>query len=83
MVEHLETRTNKMLSIHIEEIDKYMNELANGRYLGDLKNNWAFVHNRINKKMYQNNCGISQVEEQVHQVRLDIQTYLKKYDPIK
>lgn len=83
IVEHLEVRTKKSFSIQMEELDKYFNELANGKYQGELKHNYAFVHNRINDRMYKSDCGISQVEEQIHEVRLEIQKYLKKYDPLK
>jgi hypothetical protein len=83
VVKHLETRTKKMFSIHMEETDKYMKELANGKYQGELKYNRGMVHNRINDRMYKSDCGISQVEEQVHEVRLFIQDYLGKYDPFK
>ncbi len=83
VIEHLESRTNKSFSIHMEELDKYFNELVNGKHQGDLKYNHAIVHNRINDRMYKSGCGISQVEEQIHEVRLAIQKYLKKYDPIK
>ncbi len=83
IVSHLESRTTKIFSIHIEELDKYFDELVNGKYQGELNYNHAIVHNRINDRMYKAGCGISQVEEQIHTVRLAIQKYLKRYDPIK
>jgi hypothetical protein len=83
VVKHLESRTEMSFSIQMEELDKYFKELVNGKYQGDLKYNYAIVHNRINDRMYKNGCGISQVEEQIHEVRLAIQKYLKKYDPLK
>lgn len=80
---HLENRSKKMFSIHMEEIRKYLKELANGKHGTDYEINSAIVHNRINDKLYKNNCGISQVEEQVHEVRLFIQSYLEKFNPLK
>ncbi|HRF81064.1 MAG TPA: hypothetical protein PL070_13365 [Flavobacteriales bacterium] len=83
VVLHLENRANKMLEIQIHEIRKYLDELANGKHGDDYSLNAAIVHNRINDNLYKSNCGISQVEEQVHQIRFFIQSYLEKFNPLK
>jgi fructose-bisphosphate aldolase class 1 len=84
VVLHLENRANTINEIHITEIRKYFDELAKQKISSlDLDRNSSIVHNRINRKLYENNCGISQVEEQVHQIRLFIQEYLESFNPLK
>jgi hypothetical protein len=48
-----------------------------------LEHNHGWVHNNINQQLYDRGCGISQIEEAVHQIRLDIKTYLEKFNPLK
>jgi len=83
VIKHLENRAEKIFGIHIDEINKHLQDLANGKYEGNYEHVSALVHNRINDKLYENNCGISQVEEQVHDIRLFIQKYLENFNPLK
>lgn len=83
VIAHLEERSQKLFSIHMDEIRKYLKELAHGKHGDDYELNSSIVHNRINDRLYKNNCGISQIEEQVHEVRLFIQGYLDKFNPLK
>lgn len=80
---HLENRANKIMSIHFTEIRGYMKELAQGKFGKDYSHDKAVVHNRINSLLHENNCGIDQVEQQVHQIRLFIQQYLEGFNPLK
>ena len=83
VTEALEKRADTMLGIHLSEISKYIEELSKGKHGNDYELNSAVVHNRINTKLYENGCGISQVEEQVHDIRLFIQQYLENFNPFK
>ena len=83
ILENLETRVQLIHEISWNEIKRYTNELALGKLGDDFEVNSATVHNRINEKMYEMNCGISQVEEQIHNIRLFIKDYMKQFNPIK
>lgn len=79
----LEERASKLMSIHIDEIRKYTEELAKGKMGTAYEHNSVVVHNRINDRLYEEVCGVSQVEEQVHSIRLFIQKYLEGFNPLK
>lgn len=78
----LSHRRNSMNKIVIEEIDNFRDKLVNDDY-GDLKNIDSIVHNKVVKRLYESGSGISQVEAEVHNIRLKIKSYLKSYDPLK
>ena len=59
----------------------YKRVLARGENHKDLDENWGWVHNRINKGLYERGFGISQVEEKVDDLRLEIQRYLESFSP--
>jgi hypothetical protein len=81
VVLNLETRTATIISAHMEVMRDYKNGLANGKYWDTLDSNHGWIHNRIVDRMYKNGVGISQVQEAVHGIRLDIQEYLEKFNP--
>jgi len=47
-----------------------------------MRHNVHVLHNIINKRLYDEGCGISQVEDEVHKIRFFIQSYFEKYNPI-
>jgi hypothetical protein len=81
IVLHLDKRANTLIKIHLEEIRKYCEDLAKGKYSNDFKINTAIVHNIINNRLYKEDCGISQIQTQVHDVRNFIQIYLESFNP--
>ncbi|WP_217874205.1 hypothetical protein [Pseudoalteromonas shioyasakiensis] len=83
VISNLEARTKSMFSAYIQEIDSYKNGLKEGKYWDSLDTNYAWIHNKINARMYENGVGISQLQEAAHDVRLAIQEHLEKFNPIK
>jgi hypothetical protein len=81
VVLNLETRTVTIISAHMEIMKDYKNGLVDGRYWDKLDTNHFWIRNKILDRMYQNGVGISQVQEAVHGIRLDIQEYLEKFNP--
>ena len=66
-----------------EEITSYQADLAKGKHTDTLDENLHWISNRINRKLYDQGCGISQIEEEVHNIRLAIQRYFDSYNPIR
>ncbi|MCB2196461.1 MAG: hypothetical protein KQH79_11425 [Bacteroidetes bacterium] len=86
VVKFIEERADNMLNIHLDELRKFGDDLIKNPedYEGEDKDRiGSIVHNRINSRLYESGCGISQIEEKIHEVRLEIQKYYEKYDPIK
>lgn len=83
IVDLLVNRFDVMLSAFHEEIEAYTTALAKGKHWDTLDSNADWIQNRINKKLYQRGCGISQIHEEVHKIRLAIQKYLESFDPRK
>ncbi len=71
-----------MLNIYIQEFEKYGEDLAKGRHgpWTKLDEGNAF-HNRIVDKLRKQGCGVNQIEEEVHAIRLAIQTYFDSFNP--
>jgi hypothetical protein len=83
VLHHLERRGNVILQTHLEEIRRYCDELAQGHHGSDFDRDAGAVHNRINQRLYEEGCGVSQMEDEVHHVRLALQEYLESFDPFK
>ncbi|AMA72759.1 hypothetical protein ACKE5C_11200 [Aneurinibacillus thermoaerophilus] len=81
VVRYLEKRLNSMHIIFIEESRKYMEELAQGLYKDKIKDSEIYIKNKINKRLYKEGCGISQIEKEVHNIRIKIKKYLESYNP--
>lgn len=83
IVDLLQNRSDVQHSITFREITEYRDLLAKGKYNDSLEMNWPWVGNKINSQLYEQGCGVSQVEESVHQIRMDIKSYLEKFNPLK
>jgi len=81
VVEFLRNRANVHHKIEIEAQLYYKRVLAQGKRHEDLDENWHWVHNHINDELYENCFGISQVEEKVNDLRLEMQRYLEFFSP--
>ncbi len=79
----LEKRVETIFLSYVEELDAYFDGLKEGKYWSTLEDNEGWFHNKINERLYANNCGISQVEEAAHEIRKEIQDYFQAFDPIK
>ena len=49
--------------------------------LDQLDENACWLHNKVNDLCYERGCGISQIEDEVHRLRLFIQQYLESFNP--
>jgi hypothetical protein len=77
----LENRVATIHEIYITEARAYARALAKGKHLDTLDTNRHWVHNRINDALYERGCGVSQIQGEVHEIRLAIQRYLESFDP--
>lgn len=83
IVDLLKNRYDIQHTVTFIEITEYKNQLAKGKYNDSLEYNWAWVGNKINSQLYEQGCGVSQIEDSVHQIRMDIKSYLEKFNPLK
>lgn len=81
VVKHLEHRANTLMGVYLDEVRTYCDELAAGQHGEDFKGDAAVVHNRIMKRLYEEGCGVSQIEDEVHRVRTELQQYLESFNP--
>ncbi|CAB3732841.1 hypothetical protein LMG26690_04968 [Achromobacter animicus] len=78
----LKKRTEVMLHAQIEVLQKYVEDLAKGKHWDTLETNHHWIHNQINERLYKGGVGVSQVGEAVHEVRLEIQRYFQRFNPV-
>lgn len=81
VIDLLENRADVIIDVYLDELRKYRDELAAGTYKGDLENAKSVVHNRIIEGLRRRGCGISEVEQEVHRIRLAIQKYFDQFHP--
>ncbi len=79
----LKKRSDAMFGAYMEVLRNYQAELAQGKHWETLSTNHDWLHNQINDRLYKAGVGVSQVEEAVHDVRLEIQKYFHKFNPIQ
>lgn len=77
----LEGRLRAIFQAHHAVLRKYTDELAQGKHLVTLKTNRHWLHNRVNDSLISAGYGIVEVEKEVHNIRLEIQAYFKKFEP--
>lgn len=82
VVDLLDNRIQVLQSLHIEEFEKYSNNLAKGKHepiteLDDVNK----IHNRIVEQQRLRGCGIGQIEEEVREIRALIQDYFDSFNP--
>ena len=76
-------RVSAMRNTYISELDKYKNELAEGKHWDTLDTNRHWMHNRIMDGLRSHGCGIEEIGNDVHQIRRNIQMHLEGFNPIK
>ncbi|MCC5912555.1 MAG: hypothetical protein JJT76_19220 [Clostridiaceae bacterium] len=81
LIKHLDKRVNTMRKIITSESENFKNELFEGKYDENLDTIKYAFSNKVNEELYENGCGISQIEEEVHQIRLEIRKYLQSFNP--
>jgi hypothetical protein len=83
LVDLLEARVQTLRTAYEEVIREYADSLAKGLHGDTLDENGYWLHNEINKLCYECGCGISQIEEEVHRLRLYVQQYLESFNPFR
>ena len=83
IVDLLDARISVMSRVFIEEVERYSEALAKGKYWDTLDTNYHWLHNRINDKLYKQGVGVSQIQKEVHGLRDKIQEYYGQFDPRK
>jgi|CXWL01.1.fsa_nt_gi glutamine synthetase len=71
-----------MQGVYSDTFEKYQTKISKGKQepVGDLDglNN---IHNEIVKRLNDQGCGRSQIENEVHELRLEIQKYFENFIP--
>lgn len=82
VVDLLENRLRVMDGIYSREFERYADGLAKGKKspLTDL-DDINRIHNSINHQLYEQGCGIAQIEAEVHKMRGLIQGYFESFNP--
>jgi hypothetical protein len=78
----LEKRSNAMLGAYFAVMKQYMSALAKGQHWDTLETNKHWLHNQVMDRLRKEGVGISEVEEAVHDIRLEIQRYFKQFSPV-
>jgi hypothetical protein len=82
VIDLLKTRLDVLNNIYIREFEKYADNLAKGKQsplteLDDVNT----IHNKIVKQQNMQGCGVTQIEEEVHEIRGLIQDYFDSFNP--
>jgi len=80
-VDLLGTRADAIFEVHINELTKYCNQLAKGKYDENLDGMVSVIHNRVITELNKRGCGIVEIEGEVHKLRLTIQEYFREFHP--
>lgn len=78
----LERRSNAMFSAYMTVMNQYMSGLAKGRYWDTLDTNKHWLHNQVMDHLRKDGVSITDIEEAVHDIRLEIQRYFKQFSPM-
>jgi hypothetical protein len=85
VVDLLENRLHVLRGIYVREFERYANDLATGKHeplidpedLDDINK----IHNRCVEQMRKQGCGITDIENSVHDIRGLIQDYFDSFNP--
>ncbi|MDO8329021.1 MAG: hypothetical protein Q7T36_00950 [Fluviicoccus sp.] len=81
VVDLLEARSLAFHNATTDAIGYYTDGLSKGKFWDTLETNHHWLHNRVLNRLYEMGCGVSQVNEEVHEIRLEIQKYFSKFNP--
>ena len=71
------------MSVRMEHFRNYMDGLAAGKYPDEsLEMNFAWISNQINEDLRNQGCGLGQIDEEIHQIRLKIQDHFEAFNPL-
>jgi hypothetical protein len=82
VIDLLENRLSVLNGLYFREFEKYADNLAKGRLLpltelDDINK----IHNRIMVQRNKQGCGVTQIENEVHEIRRLIQEYFESFNP--
>jgi hypothetical protein len=83
IVDYCAARAAARHSAEQHALSYYRRQLAQGRNLETLDENWNWVHNLANHELHQQGFGTVQVEEKVEDIRSEIQRYLESFNPTR
>jgi hypothetical protein len=82
VVDLLRNRLHVLHGIYIREFEKYADGLAKGKQLRLTElDDVNRLHNKIVDQMNKQGCGITQIEQEVHEIRGLIQDYFDSFNP--
>lgn len=81
--QHISWRARTLNYVYYENINNFIKNLKKDIETEDLEKECINLINSINLELYENKCGISQVEEEVSNLRLYIQDYFEGFLPIR
>jgi hypothetical protein len=78
----LKDRLDVMRGIYFATFEKYASDLAKGRRspATDLDSQNA-IHNKLVEQLNQKGCGVTQIEQEVHEIRQAIQKHFESFIP--
>jgi hypothetical protein len=83
VVSFLEERLQAQQEAHIEVTEYYLEQLSRGKHWDTLDSNDGWIHNRILDHVYKRGFGVSQVQDKINNIRLEIQEYFESFNPIR
>ncbi len=83
LVDFYEARANVMTEVFFNKVTEYTNQLSKGERWDTLETNHNWLHNEIMDDLRNRGCGISELENEVHDLRDMIQNYFESFDPLK
>jgi hypothetical protein len=82
VVDLLENRIEVMFRVRMEEFEMYCERLASGQYTPTSEGAAAGgIHNHIIEQLREQGCGITDIENAVHDIRGLIQDYFDSFNP--
>jgi hypothetical protein len=82
IVDLLGNRLEVLQRARVDVLREYAQDLANGKYLETLESNKYWLHNKVLDALYQQGCGVSQIDEAVGGIRLSMQRYFESFNPL-
>jgi len=79
----VEQRRRILMSVRMKHFQQYMDGLAAGKYPDEtLEMNFAWISNQIGEDLRNQGCGLGQIDEEIHQIRLKIQDHFEAFNPL-
>lgn len=80
-IDLIENRLHVMHRIMMDYFQDYGDSLASGKVQPATRDYCFGMHNEIMKLLREQGCGIPEIEDEVHEIRVAIQRYFESFDP--